>query len=512
MTFQRIAFVAYEPWETTLAHRFLEKLATSAPDIELSLIVADPYHPVNNKAWGNLQEMASHASHKTEIVFQDFSLWQDQIPRAHPDDVAQRLQKFVQRERIENLQAIMTSDPHLAPRERAPYYWPLDEAERRAATVLVMERTIEILDDLNPDVIVMMKDQYFVKNAIGAIARGRNIDMRVFRRARYHDYLKLDYFFLPLEPSTVSSLEAPQKKKGIREDIARFNNSLYPKNLAVQEESFIGMCRSRPFAAIKKTLRRGWRVQVRFQERQNRKMRNPESKKVRYWISRSARVRVWLALRIARTLRYILDRRMLASPERIPSRYIVVPLHNRPEAPLLTRGYGIEDEDVVVAVAAALGRLETDVACVVLEHPSMIADRRYSFYRKLKRQGHVVIADPVIPTQELIGKAAGVVTISGTAGLEASIAGIPVHVAGYPEYLPIIESHGFGNIDEFVRACVSGTAPVSRENVISYLERHCYDGWQGELDWGAIRTEESLEATATTLLDMFHASTGATGR
>lgn len=506
MTFQRIAFVAYEPWETTLAHRFLEKLAMTNSDAELSLIVADPFYPVNKNAWSALTQMASKSSHKTEIVFNDFLALQDKIYRADPDDVSRRLEKIVQVERLENLDAIMASDPHLVPRERSPYYWPLKDSERSAASVLLLERTVEILDLLNPDVVLMMKDQYFVKNAIGAITRNRNIDIRVFRRTRYLDYLKLDYFFLPLEPESAVSLETPRREEGIRQDIAVFNKSLYPGNLAVQKESFIQMCRSKPFFAAKKTLLRGWRAQIRFHRRRKSGARNPESRRVRYWISRSRRVRVWLALRVLRTLRYIFNHRMLANAAAIPGRYIVVPLHNRPEASILTRGYGIEDEDVVEAVASALRGTDGNVACVVLEHPSMIADRRYSFYRKLKSHGNVIIADPVVSTQSLLGNALGLVTTSGTAALEASIAGVPVHVAGYPEYLPVIQSHGLDSIEDFVRSCVSGSGPVSREQVISYFERHCFDGWRGELDWGAIRSEEALESTANTLLEMFEAS------
>jgi hypothetical protein len=508
MAFHRIAFVSYEPWETRLAHRVLEKIAVSNPESECALIVADPFHPVSNNSWAALQDMASTASHKTEVVFRDLLAWQEQIAGARTADMAQRLDSIVEAERIENVQAILSSDVHLAPRERAPFYWPVNEGERLAAGVLVLERTKEIIDDFQPDVIVMMKDQYFVKNAVAAIARGRGIDMRVFRRARYRNYLKLDYFFLPLEPEAARSLEAPEKKQGIREDIALFNNSLYPTNLAVQEESFIQLCRRDPMAAAKKTLRAGWRLQTRFHRRQKKKLRNPESEKARYWVSRPRRVRVWLALRTLRTLRFIFDQRTLARASSIPDRYVLVPLHNRPEATILSRGYGVDDEDVVAAVAKALGKVDPGLACVVLEHPSMVAHRRYRFYRQLKRQGNVTIADPAIPTQELIGKAQGLVTVSGTAGLEASIAGIPVHVAGYPEYLPVIQSHGFERIEDFVRECALGTAPVSRENVISYLESHCYDGWEGELAWGVTRTEETLDSTAETLVEMFDASSG----
>lgn len=504
--FKRIAFVAYEPWETLVAHTILEQLATRDPDAKHTLIVADPYHPVNLNAWASLQEMAAGASHRTEVVFRDLLEWQQHIRRADPADVTKRLDTIAAYQKIENMPALLRSDVHLTPRERRPYYWSLSENERRASGLVVLERVIEILDAVEPHVIVMMKDQYFVKNAVAALARSRNIPVRVFRRARYQNYLKLDYFLLPLEPESAKALEAPKKMKKVRDSVSRFEKSLYPTNLAVQKADFIQLCRREPLAAAIRTLRDGWRRQRRFHRKQRKQVRVPETSTLRYWVSRSRRVRLWLAFRTARTLRYIVDRWTLARLDDVPESYILVPLHNRPEATILTRGYGIDDEDVVSSVIRALDGLTTDTVCVVLEHPSMIADRRYSFYRKLKKQGRVVFVDPTVPTQELIRNAKGLVTVSGTAGLEASLAGIPVHLAGYPEYLPAIASSGFHNIATFVEACVAGTAPVSRESVVSYIERHCYDGWEGELAVGVTRSEEALQTMVTTLIDMLKAS------
>lgn len=504
--FERLAFVAYEPWETLVAHTILEKLATRNPEAAHTLIVADPYHPVNTNAWAALQKMTNGASHQTEVVFRDLLDWQHPIRHADPADVTERLDRIVADQKIENISALLRSDVHLTPRERRPYYWSLSENERRAAALMALERVIEILDTVKPDTIVMMKDQYFVKNAVAALARSRNIAMRVFRRARYRDYLKLDYFFLPLEPESARALEAPKKMEKVRDSVSRFEKSLYPKNLAVQKANFIQLCRSDPLAATVKTLKDGWRRQRRFNSKQKRKVRVPETPTLRYWVSRSRRVRLWIGFRTARTLRYIFDRWTLAHQEAIPDNYVLVPLHNRPEATILTRGYGIDDEDVVASVIRALDQLNTETVCVALEHPSMIADRRYSFYRKLKRQGRVIFADPTVPTQDLIRKAKGLVTVSGTAGLEASLAGIPVHLAGYPEYLPVIASSGFHNIPSFVEACVAGNAPVSRDAVVSYLERHCYDGWEGELAVGSTRPEEALNAMADTLIDMLETS------
>lgn len=503
MDFTRIVCVGYEPWETELAHHFLEKLKSKDPQRETSLIIADPHHPINNKAWGNLQEMAAHASHNTEVVFRDLMNWQTQIPALDPADVTRRLEEIVTTEGIDSLHTITASDLHLVPRERSPFYWPLNDRERAAASLLVFERVLEIFEQLKPDVVVMMWDQYLAKNFIGALCRARGIPIRVFRRVRFRDYLKLDYFFLPLDPSTDRSLLAPTPQGSIRAEIENFGDSLYPKNLAVQDASFVELCHSTPFQAIRDVLRRGMKAQRKFSRRGGRQHRNRENSTVRYWVSRSKRVRVFITLRMLRNLRYVLDRRTLATEKKLPERYILVPLHFRPESAILTQGRGIEDDDVVREVAAALRTYGGNVSCVVLEHPTMIGDRRYSFYRKLKNFGPVVIADPVVSTQKLIRGALGVVTISGTIGLEASIAGIPVHVAGHPEFVGAIQSRGVENIERFTTACVTGDAPSSREDVLSYLEKHSQAGWTGDLGWSAIRSETTRDQLVDRLVEMF---------
>ena len=504
-SFQKVAFVAYEPWETRVANRFLQTLSEKNNQSESLLLVADPFQIRNKRGSRRLRKLAAEAPHETAVVFRDLIGWQKKIPGMAAAEVDDRLSQIEEAEGIDYLEAVMASDPHLKPRERSPFYGPMTTTEVRAASLLVFERVLEILDDFQPDVVVMMWDQYLVKNFVGALCRARGIPVRVFRRVRFKDYLKLDYFFLPFEGAVNRSLETPTFRRELRDEVAAYGNSLYANNLAVIEASFVHRCRAAPLAAAGEVLKRAWKAQVK-KFKTGPLSRPAAYRHLRYWVSLAPRVHLYLLLKAARSLRYIFDRHTLAQPREIPNRFVVVPLHFRPESAILTQGLGIEDDDVVAAVAQRLQEIDPTVTCVVLEHPSMIEDRRYSFYRKLKALGNVVIADPVVPTQDLIRKALGVITISGTVGLEASIAGIPVHVAGYPEFRPAIASQGEQSLADFLEQCAQESGPVSREPVLAYFERHCHDAWRGELGWAAIQSEEALATTVNTLLDMFRAS------
>jgi hypothetical protein len=166
----------------------------------------------------------------------------------------------------------------------------------------------------------------------------------------------------------------------------------------------------------------------------------------------------------------------------------------------------MEDEDLVEIVARVLGSLDPSIACVVLENPSMVCDRPYSFYRKLKGFGNVVICDPTVPTQWLVQRSLGLLTISGTLALEASIHKIPVHVAGYPEYLQAIRSHGTEDIPQFLESCVAGRGPLSTEAVLSYLETYAVERWRCELGWNTFSSLGDRDLASSIMLEMLEST------
>lgn len=512
MELKRILFVAYEPWETRLGSSFLSRVSKEADGIESLLVVADPWQVVDKASLADLGVIQESALHPTTLIFKNLAEWQEKISSAEASEVSERLDKISSNEGLADLEGIMRSDVHFFPRERTPYYPPISGAEIRSAAVLVFDECLQTLDRFQPDVLVMIGEQYLAKNFFAAVAQTRNIPIRVFRGLRFQNFLKCDSFFLG------ASGEGTKKEKDGPYDYIRdlqnfdFTNSLYSQHLASSDKERLAVLKSKKLRAPIGLLIGFASETVRTVVLRWLLFWSPahDSKKsiftsVRYWHSSEWRTEVWRFMRVIRMILYAWRRWPFVQPNEIPTRYFLVPLHLRPESSTLTFGRNLEEEDFVDAIAGALTRINSEISCVLLENPSMVGDRRQAFYRRLLRHLNVIFVDPTVSTQVLVQQSLGVLTISGTVALEASLRGVPVHVMGTPDYLEAIDSHGANKLTVFLEKCISGDGPSSRGRVLSYLLEKSSKNFKGNLDWNS-SLPENIDATTDTLLEMFWAS------
>ena len=70
------------------------------------------------------------------------------------------------------------------------------------------------------------------------------------------------------------------------------------------------------------------------------------------------------------------------------------------------------------------------MALVVKEHPPMLGRRNIDVYSRLLHMPGIILADPSEDSHQMIVHASVVVTLTGTAGLEAIYYGIPAIVLG----------------------------------------------------------------------------------
>jgi hypothetical protein len=104
--------------------------------------------------------------------------------------------------------------------------------------------------------------------------------------------------------------------------------------------------------------------------------------------------------------------------------YIFFPLHLEPER--ATTSFSPEFFDQMFAVLNISKELPAGKFLVIKEHLFSIPVRPKYFYRQLKDIHNVLIANPFEKSFGYIKNAKGVVALTGTAGLEASVMGIPV--------------------------------------------------------------------------------------
>jgi hypothetical protein len=104
--------------------------------------------------------------------------------------------------------------------------------------------------------------------------------------------------------------------------------------------------------------------------------------------------------------------------------YIYIPLHVIPESSTnVLSPYYMNETFIIESISKAI---RADQYVVVKEHWSMIGNRPIEFYKKIKQLPNVILIDPTNYTlpYDYIKNSDLVVTISGTAAMEASIMGI----------------------------------------------------------------------------------------
>lgn len=488
-------FVSYEPWETRLAAGLLQSLSEDGSHSDPMLVVADPYQVINRRSAKRLNHLSSSVN-RVKVLFDSVSDWEMQIRRATAAEAQESWDAMAQKFSPHRLDLCLRSDVYLFPRERAPYYHPMAAHQKKKAALLVFERILAVFEQFQPDGVVMIGDQYLAKNFIGLLSEQRHIPIRVIRPARFQNFYKCDDFFFP--QVVESSEEPPLVRKLPQESEMTFGEHLYLGNRAVSDNHWLRQSRQTPWTWTVKLLKEALRDQV-HKIKTRRASRPKPFRHHRYWVSSPGRVRLHKLGITMRKLRFIWGRIPFVDFSNIPDRYFLIPLHYRPESSTLTQGFGIEDEDLIDKVVESLATINPNISCVVLENPSMIGLRKQSFYGDLLRRGSVVLADPRIDTQELISHALGVLTISGTVALEASLKNVPVHVVGRPDYLESMGSLGMDNVEAFIEASATGSQATSTVSVEKYLKRIQSTGYRGSLGWRSLHSPEK-QAEAVELM------------
>jgi len=108
--------------------------------------------------------------------------------------------------------------------------------------------------------------------------------------------------------------------------------------------------------------------------------------------------------------------------------FFLFPLHFQPESSTsVLANYLCDQLNTIKNIAFTL---PFPYKLYVKEHPMSIGCRSKSFYEQLKKIPNVVLISPKENTADLIEKSSGVITLTGTIGIEAILVGKPVYVLG----------------------------------------------------------------------------------
>lgn len=502
--FSRILGVAHEPWETEVFSEFFREAKKKFGRTDSFLLVADPYQVYQRKSYLRLRALIHDAPFGHSVVFSELFNWSRVLRRDGQElNFLERNLAICEKLGLDNLEPLVEVDIPLSPWERCPYYYPMDHQRKLRIAALIAERVLKVLEDFNPECVYFIEDENIVKWVVARWAERNGVPVRVFRGARYKDYLKVDSFFFSRPRANTNSVPPYSKKLGFS------GESLYESNMAGGDKAVLRRLAEHPIRESSKVIFGVPRIIIRQLINSVLSRRFPFFW-VRVYISSPLRSMVFAVQRELRLVRYAFFRKRIFTEELPEKEFILLALHMRPESSVLTQGAGVTDEGLAIELINQMKTLGIDeISLVVLENPSMVSDRPLEFYRGLLKEagdGRIVLLDPKANTREVIEGATGVVTISGTVALEASTMGVPVHVAGRPDYLQAIASEG-ADLSGFLEQVRAGSGPVS-EDVGPYLNSIQEAGVRGPLGWNSISTKEALDITVSNLFSLMALGTG----
>lgn len=187
----------------------------------------------------------------------------------------------------------------------------------------------------------------------------------------------------------------------------------------------------------------------------------------------------WLNPAKARlNLREYRDRRW----DLLPDRYVFLPLHVQPESSADVMGQEWRDQAYTARVLAdALAPLDITVA--VKEHANFIWRRDPDYWLPFDAHPNVAAVDPHSDSRELMRHAVFTVTATGTVGLEAGLAGLPVvigarmpwsrlsnvaHLAGPDDLTAFVADRGWESLH--------ADRPAIEEWFVHDYVRHSWEG------------------------------------
>jgi len=156
--------------------------------------------------------------------------------------------------------------------------------------------------------------------------------------------------------------------------------------------------------------------------------------------------------------------------------FFLFPLHFQPE--YTTSVLATYYSDQLATISNIAFALPFPYKLYVKEHPASQGTRPNEFYNKLEQIPNVVLIHAKEKIEKLIKNSAGVITLSGTAGLEATLSGKPAYVLGktFYTYHPLCRKiDNFDELKEMLQAdiihkpVVSNLKSINLRFIVSYL-------------------------------------------
>lgn len=498
---RRVLGVAFEPWDAKLQLSLLSRLQGEGCDVRL--VVGDCWQVEIVHACQDLKSEVDRYGIACTTVFDEiarvrvrvlvkslflpYSVIMTRLKSAYDDGTIQRL---------------LMSDHIFQHEERRPYFLPMSRKAKLLILIHVADAVTSAFDQVEPTDVIMIDRNYLVKNVVAEVATSRNVNCWVIDNSRVGEAIWVTQFwpdetgellgdFRGAEHSIQSSCASVQGESR--------GEALYAAKSA-DDLSDLRTAEPPTVLLLLRDIRWAFRREIRSIRDNRRHFKHAVTAIVTgvYAGGRSLMI-IGEVLRSIRRWRFLRGRSGYAT--RYPSTpYILIPLHVRPESSTLTLGAGYRDEDVVSQVSAQAEKLGLPFAIYALENPSAVWDGRKKVLKHCSAAG-VPILSPLLDTQTLIMGASAVIGVSGTAILEADVAGIPAFAVGRPEFGPLLASWGL-DLGEFLRRIARDGDEVFQfgrsRRFVAWMRVH---GITATLGWPAVRSEKQRQASVDAIIE-----------
>jgi hypothetical protein len=156
----------------------------------------------------------------------------------------------------------------------------------------------------------------------------------------------------------------------------------------------------------------------------------------------SVSTRALRRLRARRNARVIVRKHLFEkAPAASERRFALVMLHRQPEASVDVLGAPFNNQLECIKALARIMPFDWEIW--VKEHGHAVGDRDESYYTALRNLPGTRVIDPADDSFALIRRAGVVISVAGTASLEAAVLGIPSITFGRMYFAPILLRNGF---------------------------------------------------------------------
>ena len=508
--------IAFEPWETELVMSVNSHIVNVINECNAAVFIADTYQRIERRAKSKLNRLKVEYNSKVFDSNDGLQEWQNEY---NPEiDYESDLRKWFQKNKISVSSRVLEKSDHIfSCFERSPYYKPMTDRQKAAILYFYIQKVEQCLDEFKPAIVWTIERNYLAKNIFYALCKSRSIPMFTL----VHSRLKNKWFF---SQEFVAYTEHGKTREDLSCNVSTYAHPGFHLNNKISTDAslYIQDWRER-FRDGATTLYYGaTQIQTEFiiKEKKNKFLhiiihsKNTFLALLRLWrseffyVSNFRKKAFYKHVCWRVSLYYInqLYRKYLHVTYGYPFKiktvptvpFFYYPLHYRPESSTLTLGRGLNDE---LAIANILPFLPHGTVLAVKENPLMIEDRPRSFYRDFLNDSRIVLVDPLVSSQQMILECLGVLSVSGTALLEAKLIGKPAHAIGEPEFFRCLDSQGIDMIESFLVGCLNNSLGTSSFKAERYVHSIFSNGCSLDLGWDVLK-EDNLRKATHVIADM----------